>query len=106
MALKLESTTIELGKGSNLAWYHHLTHITCVQKFRGLRQKLDALCVQTGPSLSKYEGFKQKLMCYKGISFFQTYVNSRLFVHSICTIKCHILKFQPFLTSFAILHAF
>src|SRR4051812_43034011 len=33
----------ELSKGCNLAWYHHFTHITCVQKFRGLRHKLDVL---------------------------------------------------------------
>src|SRR3954470_7502585 len=80
----------------------HLTKITCVQNLRGLRQKLDALRVQTGPSLSKCEGFRRKLICYKGISFFYTFLNSRLFVHSICTIQSHILKFEPFLTSFAI----
>src|ERR1044072_9985099 len=90
----------------NLARYHHFTHITCVQKLRGLRQKLDALRVQTGPSLSKCEGFRRKLNSYKGISFFLTFLNSRLFVHSICTIQRHILKFEPFLTSFAIFHAF
>src|SRR3954466_7143240 len=28
-----------------------------------------------------------KLICYKGISFFLTYYNSRLFVHSVCTIQ-------------------
>src|SRR3954467_3857674 len=89
-----------------MAWYHHLTHITCVQKLRELRKKLDALRVQTGPSLSKCEGFRRKLICYKGISFFYTFLNSRLFVHSICTIKRHILKFEPFVTSFAIFHAF
>ena len=106
MTLKLKSTTNELWKGWNLAWYHILTHIACAKKLRGLRQKLDALRVQTGPSSSKYEGFRRKLMCYKGISFFSTYFNSRFFVHSICTIPCHILKFQPFLTLFAIFHAF
>ena len=41
----------------------------------------------------------------KAFHFF-TYFNSRLFVHSICTIQSHILKFQPFLNSFAIFHAF
>src|SRR3954468_3577583 len=106
MTLNLESTTTELIKGSNLARYHHLTHITCVQKLRGLRQKLDALRVQTGPSFSKYKGFRRKPICYKDISFFKTYFNSRLFLNSICTIQNHILKFQPFLTSFAIFHAF
>src|SRR4051794_2257063 len=101
MTLKLESTTTELRKSCNLAWYHHLTHITCVQKLRGLRQKLDALRVQTGPSLSKYKGFRQKLICYKDISFFYTYRNSTLFLRPTCNIQSHILKFQPFLTSFA-----
>src|SRR3954470_18779462 len=106
MTLKLESTTNELRQGLNLAWYHHLTHIKCVQNLIGLRQKLDALRVQTGPSLSKCEGFRRKLICYKGISFFKTFLNSRHFVHSICTIQSHILKFEPFLTSFSIFHAF
>src|SRR4051812_35675228 len=69
MTLKLESTTIELRKGCNFAWYHHLTHITYMQKLRGLRVKFDALRVQTGPSLSKYEGLRRKLICFKGISF-------------------------------------
>ena len=50
--LEIGSTTTELRKGLNLARYHHLTHITCVQKLTGLRQKLDALLVQTGPYLS------------------------------------------------------
>src|SRR3954464_9023589 len=89
-----------------MAWYHPLTHTTCVQKLRGLRQKLDALCVQTGPSLSKYKGFTRKLICYKGISFFLAYFNSTLFLHPTCNIQSHIPKFQPFLTSFGIFHGF
>ena len=93
-------------KGWNLAWYHHLTHIACVQKLRGLWQTLDALRVQTGPSLSKYEGFRRKLICFKGISFFLNLLQLKTFFHSICTIQSHVLKFQPFLTSFAIFHAF
>ena len=42
----------------------------------------------------------------KPFHFFWNFLNSRLFVHSICTIQSHILKFEPFLTSFAIFHAF
>src|SRR3954469_3144126 len=105
MTLNLESTTTKLIKGSNLARYHHLTHITCVQKLRGLRQKLDALRVQTGPSLSKYKGFRRKPICYKDI-FSKLISTQDFFLHSICTIQSHILKFQLFLTSFAIFHAF
>ena len=105
MTLKLKSTTNELWKDWKLAWYHHFTHIACAKKLRGLRQKLDALREQNGQSLSKYQGFGGKLICYKGISFSWTYLNSRLFVCSKCTIQSHIINFQPFLTSFVIFHA-
>ena len=37
---------------------------------------------------------------------FLTYLNSTLFVRSTCIIQSHIINFQPFLTSFAIFHAF
>ena len=67
--LKLKSTTNELCKGWKLAWYHHFTHIACARKYRGLWQKLDALRVQNGQSVSKYQGFIWKLVCYRGISF-------------------------------------
>ena len=68
--LKLKSISNELWKGWKLAWYHHLMHTACARKLRGLRQKLDALRVQNGQSLSKYQDFIRKLVCYKGISFF------------------------------------
>ena len=41
-----------------------------VQKRRGLRQNLDALHVQTGQSLSEYQGFGRELVGYTGTSFF------------------------------------
>ena len=107
MTLKMKSTTNELWKGWKLARYHHFTHIECAKKLRGLRQELDALRVQNGQSLSKYQGFIRKLVCYKGISFFfWTYLNSIVFLCSKCTIQSHIISFQPFLTSFVICRAF
>ena len=68
--LKLKSISNELWKGWKLARYHHFIHIAYARKLRGLRQKLDALRVQNGQSLSKYQGFIRKLICYKGISIF------------------------------------
>src|SRR3954465_1516596 len=106
MTLKLKTGTNELLKGCTLESHHNFTHISCVKELRVLRQKLDALRVQTRQSLSKYEGFGQKLICYKGISFLITYFICILFVCSICTIQRYIINFQPFLTSFDIFHAF
>ena len=45
-----------------------------------LTSKLDALRVQTGQSLSEYQGFERELVCHTGTSFFLTYLNSRLFL--------------------------
>jgi hypothetical protein len=104
--MKMKSSTNELWKGWNLAWYHHFTHIEDAKKLRGLRQKMDALRVQNGQSLSKYQGFIRKLVCYKGVSFFWTDLNSIVFLCTKCTIQSHIINFQPFLTSFVIFHAF
>src|SRR4051812_44624131 len=50
----------------------------------------------------KVRGFQTKTHLFKGISFFLTYFNSILFLHPTCNIQSHILKFQPFLTTFAI----
>ena len=96
MTLKLKSAANELWNGWKFAWYHNFTHVTCAKKWRGLREKLDALRVQTGQSPSKYQGFGRKHVYYKGISIFWTYFNWRLFLHSICTIQSHIITFQPF----------
>ena len=112
--LKLKSISNELEIEKHFKWTlkklkvgnHHFTHIACAKKLRGLRKKLDALCVQNGQSLSKYQGFIRKLVCYKGISFFWTYLTSIVFLCSKFTIQSHIINFQPFLTSFVIFHAF
>ena len=61
---KVKSIPDELWKGWKLAWYHHFIHIACARKLRGLRQKLDALRVQNGQSLLKYQDFIRKLVCY------------------------------------------
>ena len=76
-------------------------HSMC-KKVERVTEKLDALRVQNGQSLSKYQGFIRKLVCYKGISFFGTYLNSIVFLCSKCTIQIHAINFQPFLTSFVI----
>ena len=85
MTLKLKSSTNELWNGWKVAWYHHFTHIACYKKLRGLRQQMDALRVQNGQSLSKYQGFGRKLICYKGFSFFLNLFELQTF----CVFKMH-----------------
>ena len=94
--MKLKSTTNDLRKGWKLTWYHHFTHIACARKLRELRQKLDALRVQNGQSISNYQGFGRKLMCYKGISLFWTYLNSIVFCVQNALFKATSPIFNPF----------
>ena len=67
--MKLKSIWNELSKCSKFAWYHHFTHIACARKYRGLQKKLDALRVQNGESLSKYQGFGRNSSVTKGFHF-------------------------------------
>ena len=106
ITLKMKITTNELWKDWKLACYHHFTHIACAKKLRGLWQKLDALRVQNGQSLSKYQVSDENSSITKEFHFFWTYLNSIVFLCSKCTIQSHIINFQPFLTSFVIFHAF
>src|SRR3954466_8994999 len=98
MTLKLENTTTyKLKKGRNLAWYHHLTHIACVKKLRGLRKKLDALRVQTVPSLSKLRGFQTKThMFQRHFIFLNLFQLKTFFCIQHATFKATYYNFNPF----------
>ena len=61
---KMNSENVETWHGINISPTWH------VQKSRGLQQKLDTLRVQTGQSLSEYQGFGRELICYMGTSSF------------------------------------
>ena len=102
----MKSTANELWNGWKLAWYHHFTHIACAKKLRGLQQKLDALRVRIGQSLSKCQGFVRKLLCYKRISIFKHIWTQDFLCIEYAPFKATSSLFKPFLTSFAIFHAF
>ena len=89
---EIGSTTTELRKGWNLAWYHHLTHITCAQKLRGFGKnwmhfvyKLDRLFQSTrvsdeNASVTKTFHFSklistQDFFCIQHATFKGTYWN-------------------------------
>src|SRR5215216_533111 len=79
-----------------MEWYHHFTHIECAKNLRGLRQKLDALRVQTGQSLSKYQCFGRKLICYKGIPFFKLITTLEFLCVHYAPFKATSSNFKPF----------
>src|ERR1043165_498705 len=54
----------------------------------------------------KVRGFQTKTHLFQRHFIFLSLFQLRLFLHPTCNIQSHILKFQPFLTSFAIFHAF
>ena len=86
---------ITIRKGWKLAWYHHFTHIACAKKLSGLWQKLATSCTKWTISFEVW-GFRTKTHLLQRDFIFLTYFNSRLFLHSICTIQSHFINFQPF----------
>src|SRR4051812_14094312 len=54
----------------------------------------------------KVQGFPTKIHLSQTHFVFLNLFKLKYFLHSICTIQLHIPKFHPFLTSFAIFHAF
>ena len=95
----------ELWKGWKLAWYHHFTDIACKKVERVTAKTWCTSCTKWTISF-EVSGFRTKTHLLQRHFIFLTYFNSRLFVRSVCTIQSHIINFQPFLTSFAIFHAF
>ena len=106
MTLKLKSTKNDVWKGWKLAWYHHFTQIACAKKLRGLWQNLDALCVQNEQSLSKYQVSNENSSVTKGFKNFKHISTQDFLCIQYAPFKATSSLFKPFLTSFAIFHAF
>ena len=54
----------------------------------------------------KVRGFQTKTHVFQKNFIFPNLFKLKTFLHPTCSIQIHILKFQPFLTSFDIFHAF
>ena len=106
MTLSLESTTIELRKGWNLARYHHLTHITCVQSWEDYDKNWMHFVYKLDHLFQSKRVSDENSSISKAFHFSKLILTQDCCLHSTCNIQSHILKFQTFLTSFAIFHAF
>ena len=85
--LKLKSISNELWKGWKLAWYHHSIHIACARKLRGLRQKLDALRVQTDSLFRSISVSYGNSSVTKGFQFLNLFE-----LQTFCVFKMHYSK--------------
>ena len=104
--LKLKSISNELWKGWKLAWYHHLTHIECARSREGYGKNWMHFVFKTDNLFRSIRVSDENSSVTRALHFFQTYLNSRLFLRSVHTIENHVINFQYFLTSFAIFQSF
>src|SRR3954468_841250 len=102
MTLKLESTT---------TWTQKRLKLWMVSSFdpHNMCAKVERITTKTGcTSCTKWtisfkvRGFHTKTQLFQRHFIFLNLFQLKIFLHSICTIQSPKLKFQPFLTSFAI----
>ena len=101
---KFISSTNEIWKGWKLAWYHHFTHIACPKSWEGCGKNWMHFVYKSDNLFRSIRFLTKTQLLQKGFHF-STYLNSRLFVCSKCTIQGHIINLQHFLSSFGIFHA-
>src|SRR3954469_936730 len=107
MTLKLESTT---------TWTHKRLNLGMVSSFdpHNICAKVERITTKTGctwctnwTSSFKVQRFQTKThLLQRHFIFLTLFQLKTFFFHLTCNIQSHIMKFQPFLTLFAIFHAF
>src|ERR1041384_4268671 len=107
MTLKLESTTtltqkrLKLGMGSSFD-----PHNMCA-KVERITAKTGCTSCTNWTIFFKVQGFQTKThLLQRHFIFLSLFQLKTFFASKTCNIQSHILKFQPFLTSFDIFHAF
>src|SRR3954465_2220730 len=106
MTLKLESTTTWTQKRLKLGMVSPFyPHNMCAKVERITTKTGCTSCTNLTISF-KLQGFQTKTHLLQRHFIFLSLFQLKTFFHLTCTIQSHILKFQPFLTSFVIFHAF
>src|SRR3954464_1311759 len=106
MTLKLESTTTWTQKRLKLGMLSSLDpHNMCAKAERMTTKTGCTSCTNWTISF-KLQGFQTKTHPLQRHFIFLSLFQLKTFFHPTCNIQSHILKFQPFLSSFAIFHAF
>src|SRR3954468_15737852 len=106
MTLKLESTTTWTRKRLKLGMVSSFDPHSMCAKVERITTKTGFTSCTNWTISFKVRGFQTKTYLFQRHFIFLNLFQLKTFLHSICTIQSHILKFQPFLTSFGIFHAF
>src|ERR1044072_489386 len=106
MTLKLESTTTWTQKRFKLGKVSSFDPSNMCAKVERFTTKTGCTSCTNWVISFKVQGFQTKTHLLQRHFIFLNLFQLKTFLHSICTIQSHILKFQPFLTLFAIFHAF
>src|ERR1043165_2076654 len=106
MTLKLESTTTRIQKRLKLGMVSSFDPHNMCAKVERITTKTGCTWCTNWTISFKVQRFQTKTHLLQRHLIFLTLFQLKTFFHPTCNIQRHILKFQPFLTSFAIFHAF
>src|SRR3954467_3405325 len=106
MTLKLESTTTWTQKRLKLGMVSSFDPHKMCAKVERITTKTGCTSCTNWTISFKVQRFKTKTHLLQRHFIFLNLFQPKTFLHPTRNIQSHILKFQPFLTSFAIFHAF
>src|SRR3954464_2527577 len=106
MTLKLETTTSWTQKRLKLGMVSSFDPHNMCAKVERITTKIGCTSCTNWTICFKLQGFHTKTHLFQRHFIFLSLFQLKNFFHPTCNIQSHILKFQPFLTSFAIFHAF
>src|SRR3954470_24365241 len=106
MTVKLESTTTWTQKRLKLGMVSSFDSHNMCAKVEWIMTKTGCTSCTNWTISLKVQGFQTKTHLLQRHFIFLSSFQIKTFFLPTCNIQRHILKFQPFLTSFAIFHAF
>src|SRR3954468_9219040 len=106
MNLKLERATTRSQKRLKLGMVSSFDQHNMCAKVESITEKTGCTSCTNWTISFKVQGFQTKTHLLQRHFIFLNLFQLKTFLHSVCTIQSRILKFQPFLASFVIFHAF
>src|SRR3954466_5746177 len=105
MTLKLERATTLTHKRLKLGTVSSFDLHNMCAKVERITAKTGCTSCTNWTISFKVQGFHTKIHVLQTHFIFLRLFQLKIFLHPTCNIQSHILKIQPFLTSFAIFHA-